>query len=100
MTLYAMYFAVYDISENSIRESIIQVLKDAGLVRIQKSVFCGKLAGQQKKDLMCMVRQIIDIDVDSFFLVKNCKVCFKDMLTVGQKFDEEYVSGKTKSMVF
>ena len=100
MTLHAMYFGVYDISENSNRESIIQVLKDAGLIRIQKSVFCGKLAIQQRKDLMCKVRQIIDVEVDSFFLIKNCKVCFKDMLTVGQTFDEEYAAGKTKAMVF
>lgn len=94
-----MYYAVYDITENSIRESLIQVLKDASLVRIQKSVFCGSLSGQQKKDLIEKVKHIISEDDDSFYLIMSCNQCFGKMITVGKNFDVDYVSDKKPSMV-
>ena len=47
-----MYYAVYDITDNSTRSSVIHILKNQGFSRIQKSVFCGSLSGQNKKDLI------------------------------------------------
>ena len=32
-----MYYAVYDITDDSTRSDIVQILKDIGFVRIQKS---------------------------------------------------------------
>ena len=95
-----MYYATYDITENVTRESIIQILKDAGLVRIQKSVFCGELSNQQKKDLTENIRKIVEQERDSFYLITSCNQCFGKMITIGKDFDEQYVQGKKPSMVF
>lgn len=100
MTDKTMYYAVYDITDDTKREAVIQILKDAGLVRIQKSVFCGGLVSQQRKDLIEMVKLVIDADNDSFYLIMSCSKCFKNTLMIGKGFDTEYVEGKRGSMVF
>ena len=94
-----MYYAVYDITENSTRESVIHVLKDASLVRIQKSVFCGSLSGQQKKDLIEKVNHVISRETDSFYLIMSCSQCFGNIITIGKDFDADYVSNKKPSVV-
>ena len=94
-----MYYAVYDITENSTRESVIHILKDASLVRIQKSVFCGRLSGQQKKDLVEKIKTIIVHEEDSFYLIISCSQCFGKIITIGKNFDVDYVSDKKPSVV-
>lgn len=42
---------VYDISRDSLRNRIAELLKDFGLIRIQKSAFIGNLTGEERKDL-------------------------------------------------
>jgi CRISPR-associated endonuclease Cas2 len=90
---------VYDISDDLRRETIIQILKDASLTRIQKSVFCGKLSRQRKKDLLAKIKNIICVDDDSFYLIMNCNLCFSQTAIIGQGFDIEYISNKKESMV-
>ena len=94
-----MYYAVYDITENVTRDSVIHVLKDTGMVRIQKSVFCGMLSGQQKKDLIEKVKMTISQDDDSFYLIMSCNQCFGRITTLGKDFDMEYVSDRKPSIV-
>lgn len=94
-----MYYAVYDITENPTRESVIHILKDASLVRIQKSVFCGRLSGQQKKDLIEKIKLTISQEDDSFYLIMSCNQCFGKIVTIGQDFDSDYVSDKKPSIV-
>jgi len=95
----SMYYAVYDISDDIIRTRTIQILKDAGFTRIQKSVFCGKISGQQKKDVIENVKNIIPRDEDSFYLLLACTKCFGRITIVGKGFDKEYVSNDKSSIV-
>ena len=66
----SMYYAVYDITENSTRSSVIHILKNQGFIRIQKSVFCGSLSGQNKKDLIESIKTTIN-ENDSLDLLRN-----------------------------
>jgi len=93
------YYAVYDVSENVIRSSITRILKDAGLVRVQKSAFCGTLSGQGKKDLLERIKFVMKDDEDSFYLIVTCNRCFGKISIVGKGFDFEYVRGKKAGMV-
>lgn len=93
-----MYYAVYDISNNNIRTSVIHVLKNHGFVRIQKSVFCGNISNQQKKDLIETIKSIVS-EEDSFYLMLSCNKCFGRIMIVGKGFDKEYVANKKSSMV-
>lgn len=93
------YYSIYDITDNSKRESIIHVLKNFGMTRIQKSVFCGMLTKQQKKDLIQQVNSINLLESDSFCLLMSCTQCFGNIIVIGQDFDREYVTDKKPSMV-
>lgn len=93
-----MYYAVYDISDNNVRTSVIHILKNHGFVRIQKSVFCGHVVNQQKKDLIETIKPLLSED-DSFYLMLSCNSCFGKIVIVGKGFDKEYVSDKRGSVV-
>lgn len=92
------YYAVYDVSDDSTRTSVTHTLKNHGFVRIQKSVFCGNISNQQKKDLIETVKFLISKE-DSFYLILSCNRCFGRVLIVGKGFDKEYVAGKKDSIV-
>lgn len=93
-----MYYITYDVSDNDVRSSIIQVLKDAGFTRIQKSVFCGKISFQEKKDLIEKIKLLIN-GHDSFYMFMACQQCFGKVTIVGKGFDQEYVSDKKSAEV-
>ena len=94
-----MYYAVYDVSANSIRNAIIHTLKNIGFTRIQKSVFCGRISSQQKKDLIEQIKIIIKNDDDSFYLIMSCHQCFGKIQIIGKGFDTAYVMDQKHSEV-
>ena len=94
-----IYYAVYDITDNRTRDNVIQILKDAALVRIQKSVFCGKLSIQEKKDLIEKIQMFVSDENDSFYLIMSCNSCFGNVITIGKSFDNAYVSNLKPSIV-
>lgn len=94
----SMYYATYDVSDNGTRDSIINILKNSGFSRIQKSVFCGKISNQQKKDIIEKIKIVI-AETDSFYLMMACTTCFGKMSIVGKGFDKEYVSDEKDSVI-
>ena len=94
-----IHLVLYDIGDDNIRESIIQILKDAGLERIQKSVFCGMLNNQKKKDLVEKINAVIDDSSDSVYVISNCSKCFSKLVMLGEKFDVKYISDSKSSVV-
>jgi len=96
-----MHYAVYDISDTPTRTSVANALKDMGLVRVQKSVFCGTLSEQSKKDLLERVGAILGEEGgDSFYLIMTCSLCFGNIVAIGESFDAEYAGGKKPALVF
>ncbi|MER5175733.1 MAG: CRISPR-associated endonuclease Cas2 [Candidatus Nitrosocosmicus sp.] len=94
------YYGIYDISDNGIRNNVIQILKDLGFIRIQESVFCGSLSTQQKKDLIADVKKIIVKDTDSFLLVLSCKQCFRKVVSLGKTMDLDLIVNNDEAIVF
>ncbi len=47
---------VYDISNDTLRNRIAEILKDFGLERIQKSAFLGELTSEERKDLKTILQ--------------------------------------------
>lgn len=94
----SMYYAVYDISSDKTRVQVVQSLKDTGFVRIQKSVFCGVMSAQQKKDLIEKLKRIAGED-ESIYLMLACQQCFGKVTIIGQGFDKEYVAGNKRGLV-
>lgn len=86
-----IYYAIYDIKEDRTRDSVVQILKNHGFTRIQKSVFCGNSSNQQNKDLIELIKGVIT-ESDSFYLLLSCSQCFGKLTVVGKGFDKDYVS--------
>ena len=72
---------------------MVIALKNSGLSRIQKSVFCGTLNTQQFKDLRETLTPLIEGE-DRLYLIQSCESCFGKLVTIGLGFDAEYVTGK------
>lgn len=94
-----IYYAVYDVAEDGTRDAVIHALKNSGLVRVQKSVFCGNLQPQLRKDLLENIKSTIDPETDSFFLIMNCNDCFGKIMMLGNDFDQSFVDGSKSGMV-
>ena len=60
----------YDIIENGVRNRIIEVLLEEGMMRIQKSVFFGEINEKKIKKLVKRVEGIIDKEIDSLYFFK------------------------------
>lgn len=88
-----LYYAVYDISSSAIRTKIVIALKNAGLSRVQKSVFCGMLNNQQSKDLKEKLYPLVVGD-DRLYLIQSCENCFGKLTTIGKGFDTDYVANR------
>ncbi len=92
-----LYWAIYDVSSNAVRNRIVNVCKDFGLKRVQKSVFLGELSRNRAGMLAFEVQKELGGGSDAFFLVPSCESCIKAVFAVGE-FDAE--AARKQGVVF
>ena len=95
-----MTWVVYDISSDKMRGKVARYCKDAGLYRVQKSVFLGNVKRNRRDELHLKCEEIIDEKTDSFYLFPMCDEDFKKVKTAGNAFDRDLVSDEILSMFF
>ena len=91
---------IYDISENKPREKVATLCKNAGLYRVQKSVFLGDMEKNRIDELSLQCDNIIDPKTDSVYIFPMCQDDFKKVKTCGNAFDKELVSDEILSKFF
>ncbi len=67
---------VYDISNDTLRNRIAEILKDFGLERIQKSAFIGELTSEERKDLRTILQSE---DLDKNDRIDIFPICDRDL---------------------
>lgn len=87
-----LVWVLYDITDNAKRSRVAKHCKQAGLIRVQKSAFLGKLERNRFDELSEMCREVIDEDTDSLYLFPFCEEDFKKVKVHGQGFDRKLVS--------
>ena len=87
-----LFWVIYDISENKVRNKVSSKCKNYGLQRIQKSAFMGELTHNTAEMLVLEVKEILG-NMDCVFVVPTCKMCFRGKLIVGN-FDQEKLMRK------
>jgi len=89
-------FVIYDIEDDRIRTRIAEDCKDAGLERVQYSVFRGLLDRTRRKDLLAKLIERLG-DRKGRFLVLN--LCEKDAREVREHIREygNYPPGEKES---
>ena len=88
-----LYWLIYDISENKIRNKIASKCKNYGLFRAQKSSFIGGLSKNRSEMLIMEIKDLKLGENDCSFMIPACKSCFSEREVIG-KLDEDRLKDK------
>jgi len=95
-----LVWVIYDISKDKIRNRVIKATEEAGLYRVQKSVFLGTINRSRLDELSMRVKDLIEPDTDSVYIFPMCEVDFKKVITAGQAFDKKLITDEVKALLF
>jgi len=95
-----LVWVIYDISKNKIRNKVIKATEQAGLYRVQKSVFLGTINRTLLDEMVMRVKDLIDPETDSVYIFPMCEPDFKKVITAGQAFDKKLVTDEIKALLF
>jgi CRISPR-associated protein Cas2 len=93
-------WVVYDVSATPKRTKIAKACKEAGLYRVQKSVFLGNLERSQMESLALQCKELMTLEKDSLYMFPMCEDDFKKVTLLGQAFDKELVSDEVLAKFF
>ena len=93
-------WTLYDIKDNKARSRVAKCCKQAGLYRVQYSVFLGTLTASQKDSLELEIQDLIDEEVDSVYIFPMSKNELQSTALLGQAFDKEMVTDEVKALFF
>jgi len=74
------------------RTKIAKACKEAGLYRVQKSVFLGNLERNQVEELALQCEELMTLEKDSLYMFPMCDEDFKKVKLLGQAFDKDLVT--------
>jgi CRISPR-associated protein Cas2 len=93
-------WVVYDVSATPKRTKIAKACKEAGLYRVQKSVFLGSLERNQMDALALQCKELMTLEKDSLYMFPMCDDDFKKVTLLGQAFDKDLVSDEVLAKFF
>ena len=93
-----LVWILYDISENKLRSQVAKLCKQAGLYRVQKSVFLGTIVRNRLDELRMEIEDLIDKITDSVYIFPMCEPDFKKVNLLGQAFDEKLVTDQVRAL--
>ncbi len=93
-------WVIYDITDDKTRTKIAKECKKAGLIRVQKSVFLGRLEYSRFDELGEKCLDLMNEDTDSLYLFPFCQEDFARIKVLGQGFDKKFVNDEVLSCFF
>ncbi len=93
-----LVWVIYDIEKNNIRTKVAKTCLEAGIYRVQKSVFLGNLNFNQIDELVLRIKSLVNKKKDSVYVFPLCKEDFKRVKLIGQAFDKEMVTDEIKTL--
>lgn len=93
-------WVLYDIKNDKARNRVAKVCKQAGLYRVQFSVFLGILTTNEKDSLELEIHDLIEEDDDSVYIFPMSKNELNDTVLLGQAFDKKFVTDEVKALFF
>lgn len=93
-------WVLYDIKKDSSRNMTAKICKQAGLYRVQYSVFVGTLDLNEKDNLKLKLEELIDEKTDKVYIFPMNKTEMQETVLLGQAFDKNLVSDKVKELFF
>lgn len=93
-------WVMYDIENDKARTRVAKYCKQAGLYRVQYSVFLGTLNSNQKDELELKIEPEINLDKDKVYLFPMSQDELRQTVLLGQAFDKKMVTDKIKALFF
>ncbi len=95
-----LVWLIYDISEDKQRTKVAKECKKIGLIRVQKSVFLGRLETNRFDELSEKCLDLINEETDSVYLFPFCQEDFRNIRVHGQGFDKKFVNDEILAKFF
>ncbi len=95
-----LVWVLYDISDDKIRSKVAKSCKKAGLIRVQKSIFLGRIKWSRFDELAEMFDESINQSTDKVYLFPFCQEDFKQIKVLGQGFDKKFANDEILSKFF
>jgi len=95
-----LVWIIYDISEDKARNKVAKACKKYGLIRVQKSVFLGRLESNRFDELGEQCLSLINEKTDSVYLFPFCQDDFRRIKVMGQGFDRKLVNDEILAEFF
>ena len=93
-------WTMYDIKDDKARTRVAKCCKQAGLYRVQYSVFLGTLTASEKDSLELEIQDQIDEKVDSVYIFPMSKNELQSTTLLGQAFDKDMVTDEVRALFF
>lgn len=93
-------WVMYDIVNDKARNKIAKACKQAGLYRVQYSVFLGKLTPNEKDILGLYIEELMDEGQDSVYIFPMSKDELQETKLLGQAFDKKFVTDEVHALFF
>lgn len=93
-------WVLYDIENDRSRTKVARHCKQAGLYRVQLSVFLGMLSKNEKDTLALQIQQLINESIDKVYIFPMTKEEMRQSILLGQAFDRRLVTDKIKQLFF
>ncbi len=91
-------WVLYDIENDKARTKVAKVCKQAGLYRVQFSVFLGTLDKSRKDTLQLQIEELIDEEKDSVYIFPMSKNELQETVLLGQAFDKKMITDEVKAL--
>lgn len=91
-------WVLYDIGEDRARTRVARHCKQAGLHRVQYSVFLGEVNADERDELRLDIEDLIDPDQDKVYLFTLTKTELRQAILLGQAFDRKLVTGAVRQL--
>ncbi len=93
-------WVMYDIENDSSRTKVAKFCKQAGLYRVQYSVFLGTIEENEKDILQLKIIDNMDIENDKVYMFPMSKNELRQTVLLGQAFDKRLVTDQVKALFF
>ena len=91
-------WVLYDIEDDKVRTKVAKLCKQAGLYRVQFSVFLGTIESNQKDTLELQIAELIDEEKDSIYIFPMSKSELKATVLLGKAFDKKLITDEVKAL--
>ena len=95
-----LVWVMYDIADDKIRRKAIEICKNVGLYRVQKSIFLGDIEENDFDEVKLRLEDTVDLKNDSVYVFTMSKKELNKAGLIGQAFDKELVTDEIISKFF